>query len=230
MPMNILRKLPAALLLGPLLAAPALAQIHVPMYTGTPLLITGGVLNQQVLRNAERQHTERTAAAVAVVAPEATPKVPRELASHYPAAERDKAERLFADLLQRYRGIEEQFAIPRRDLGGALASFIAGSYIALHNRPLPDEHFAALVRQMRHVIAADPRVARAPAAERQQAFEQLAILGLFMAGAQRAQQQQPDAEAAARLHRAAGDYLQQLLAVDPARVHIGAQGLSLTGP
>jgi hypothetical protein len=211
------------------LLAPAAAQIHVPTYTGTPLLITGGVLNQQVLEGAAK-FTRETPPPQATRVTVGRPIAPRELARHYPAAERAQAEQLFAELLQRYRSIEERFAIPRHDLGGAVAAFIAGSHMAYRNEPFPDEHFGPLVQQMRRLLAANPAVAAAPLADRQQAYEQLAILGMFMAGAQIAQREKPDAQAAERLQRAGGEYLQRLLAVAPSQVQIGPRGLVLRAP
>jgi hypothetical protein len=210
--------------------APARAMIHVPVYTGTPLLITGGVLNQQVLQNAERLTRDAPASRTARddgVVPPGPPVAPRQLAAHYPAAGRDDAERLFTDLLQRFRGIEDQFDIPHRDLAGAVAAFVAGNHMAYHGTPFPDAHFKPLVAQMRELVSEHPGVAGAPAADRRQAYEQLAILGMFMAGAQMAQQQSPDALQAERLRKAAGDNLRTLLGVEPERVEIGPKGLRL---
>ena len=219
---------PTAALLLALQAPPLAAQmLHIPQYTGTPLLITGGVLNQQVLQNAERQSQATGAGREVTVVPLAgPPQAPRQLAAAYPAERRGEAERLFSDLLQRYRTIEQRFDIPHRDLAGALAAFIAGNHMAFHGAPFPDAHFKPLVAQMRRLLAAQPGLARAPAAERQQAWEQLAILGMFMAGAQIAQQREPDAQQAARLREAGGANLQRLLAVAPDQVLIGPGGLA----
>lgn len=221
---RVLAALAVVLCLQP---APARAMIHVPMYTGTPLLITGGVLNQQVLENAERLDEDRAEPARDVgVVPDGPPLAPRQLAQHYPAAGRDAAERVFADLLQRYRGIEDQFDIPHRDLAGALAAFIAGNHMAYRGTPFPDEHFKPLVAQMRAALAAHPDILAAPAADRQQAYEQLAILGMFMAGAQIAQQNPtPGGIDPERLRQAAGDNLRTLLGIEPDAVQIGPDGL-----
>mgnify|MGYP001809835289 CR=1 FL=1 len=225
------RPLHAAALLLALQATPLAAQmLHIPQYTGTPLLVTGGVLDQQVLQDAGRKAPAAGPPREATVVPVAgPPQAPGLLARAYPAARRGEAERLFADLLQRYRTIEQRFDIPHRDLAGALAAFIAGNHMAFHGAPFPDAHFKPLVAQMRRLLAAQPGLARAPAAERQQAWEQLAILGMFMAGAQIAQQRQPDAQQAVRLREAGGANLQRLLAVAPDQVLIGPQGLALAG-
>lgn len=210
-------------------AVPARAMIHVPMYTGTPLLITSGVLNQQILQDAERirRGPSKTAPDGGVV-PAGPPVAPWQLAQHYPESGRDEAERLFIELLQRYRGIEEQFDIPHRDLAGALAAFIAGNHMAYHGTPFPDEHFKPLVSQMRELLSDHPAIARAPAADRRQAYEQLAILGMFMAGAQIAQQSQaPGGIDPERLRQAAGDNLRKLLGMAPDDVQIGPNGLSV---
>jgi hypothetical protein len=117
------------------------------------------------------------------------PKVPALMAAHYPSASRQQAERVFLDLLSGYSKIERQFDIPKRDVAGSVAAFLAGSYMAYRNVDFPDEHFKPLVAQMRQIIGTNPDFAKASNAEKQEMYEQMAILGMFMATTQMASRQ-----------------------------------------
>jgi hypothetical protein len=64
-------------------------------------------------------------------------------------------------------------------------------------------------------------------AARQEMYEQMAILGMFMANAQMALRQRPDSQIEARVRAAGKAYLEQFLKTDADRVQITAQGLVL---
>lgn len=216
---------------------PSRAQIHVPVYTGTPLMIAAGVVNQQTLDAALRPLHERE--------PEATdePAVPRgstiappqadaqayaeRLAGTYPAEQREAARRLFEELLVGYRTIEGRFGIPRDDLAGAVAAFLAGSYMAYRDTEFPDASFRPLVDQQRAVILGTAAFSAASAREKRETYEQMAILGMFMATTRAALKQRPDPALRSALQNAARGYLEQFLKVDAARVEITAAGLAL---
>jgi hypothetical protein len=153
--------------------------------------------------------------------------VPAQLAQHYPAVARPEAERVFNELLVAYAKIEEQYGIPRRDLGGAIAAFLFGSYTAYRNTATPDAHFKVLVEQMRGIIAENPGITGASDAQKQELYEQMAILGTLMATTYLALQQQPNAQTAANMRKAGKEYLEQFLRTDAERVQITAQGLSV---
>ncbi|WP_242477974.1 DUF6683 family protein [Rubrivivax gelatinosus] len=150
----------------------------------------------------------------------------RELAQAYPAAERERVAQLFATLLQKYGEIEDRFSIRRGDIGGALAAFIAGNMMAMRQQDFPDEHFAALVRQMREHIGRDPAYRRIDAHEMRRTYEQLAIVGMFMAATQMALAQQPDEGLRERSMGAARRYLSTVIPGDLDRLQITADGLS----
>lgn len=174
---------------------------------------------------AARPATQEAAALTS--APVAAPVVPAELAAHYPPEKRAQIEHYFAQLLDGYAQVEKKLGLPRNDLPGALASFIAGSYMAYTNIPFPDEHYKPLLGQMRGILANDPAFTKASKADKQAMFEHLAILGMLMATTQLALQKQPDAQRAANMHHAAKSYLERLLRTDAERVRIDAQGLSI---
>ena len=228
----------AALILASVaLANTAQAQIHVPVYTGTPLLITSGVLNQQIVESAtrpvlksgnrEQERIAPQAAKVDTVVADASTHYAAKLTQGYPAARRPEALRVFNELLESYRSIEGQFGIPRNDVAGAVAAFLAGSYMAFRNVDFPDEHFPPLVEQMRRIIASRPDFAAASATEKREMYEQMAILGMFMATTQMGLKTQPDPALQAKLRQSAREYLETFLRVDAERVQITATGLSL---
>jgi hypothetical protein len=153
--------------------------------------------------------------------------IPAKIASHYPASSKLEAEKVFRDLLVKYGQIEQQFSIPSNDVAGAVAAFIAGSYMAYRDVTFPDESFKPLVEQMRRIISGNADFAKATGAEKQELYEQMAILGMFMAGTQMALKQQPNAQVAANMKQAAKGYLEQFLKTDADRVQIAANGLVL---
>jgi hypothetical protein len=227
----MLHRATAALLLA-LAAAGASAQMYSPGYGtyGAPMsnFLSSSYLVQQVAngaRSAGQGAKPKPVASTPRFTPSAQPVAPHELAKSYPPGRRDEAERFFARTLDGYRGIEAKFGLPRNDLAGAVAAFIAGNYVAWRDEPFPDENFPPLVMQMRGVIAG--AVQGASNAERQRLYEELAILGTHMALTREALQQQPDAKLKAEMKRAAGRNLEQFLKVDPDRVVIGAQGLAV---
>jgi hypothetical protein len=151
------------------------------------------------------------------------------LARSYPAAARDDVKRTFTQLLGLYPQVETRHNIPHNDMAGALAIFIAGAYSGYSGKEVGDDEFKALVRQMRPAIGAKTEFAAASMRDKQSAFEQLAILGMFMAGTHEALATKPDApdveRARENLRRAAKAYLEQLLGVDADSVRISTQGL-----
>lgn len=150
---------------------------------------------------------------------------PRNLSNHYPISSRALVERTFTDLLSGYTRIERDFQIPPHDVAGAVAAFLAGSYMAYHNVDFPDQDFPPLVRQMRRALGATPRFVRASNAEKQEMYEHLAILGMFMATTQMALKERPDPQIADSMRQAAKGYLEQFLKTDADRVKITRAGL-----
>jgi hypothetical protein len=151
----------------------------------------------------------------------------RVLAGSYPAAGRADAEKAFNAMLQGYAKVEQHFGVPRHDLAGAVAAFFAGSYMAFNNADFPDAHFKPLVAQMRQTLASNPGFAQASDRDRQEMYEQMAIIGMFLAATQMALKQQPDPAVAQRLKQVGQGYLERFLKTDAVRVQIGAQGLTL---
>lgn len=153
--------------------------------------------------------------------------MPAKLAMHYPAIQRPQAQALFEDLLNRYGQVERQFNIPRGDLPAAVAAFLAGNWMGLHNADFPDAQFKPVVEQMRSVLAAEPRILAAPQAEKREMYEQMAILGMLMAGTQMGLKQQSNPATERAMRVAARSYLEQFLGTDADRIQMTSAGLVL---
>jgi hypothetical protein len=80
---------------------------------------------------------------------------------------------------------------------------------------------------MQSVLRNSAEFARAPARTKRELYEELAILGTFIANTRRELQARPDAAMAARTKAAAKGYLEGLLKVDVARIHLTASGLEI---
>ncbi|MGL5838707.1 MAG: DUF6683 family protein [Sphingorhabdus sp.] len=152
---------------------------------------------------------------------------PQKMATLSPEPQRAEITRVFNALLAKYPEFEKASGIPPNDMGGALATFIGGNWMIYNNKELPDAHFAALVKQMREAVSKDEALRAESVQIRREAYEQLAILGLYMALSKRALDRQPDTQVAATLRANAGRYLQDLLKVDPATIQIGVDGVSI---
>ncbi len=154
------------------------------------------------------------------------PLAPRKMAGKYPAEKRVDAERTFARLLDGYHQIEARLDIPRGDMAGAMAGLVAGSLSACQDRDIPDAGFVRSIGQLRGTIAQDAHFAGLAATDKQEAYEQFAILGTMMALARNALRQAPDPAAQTRLRETGCGYLRQL-GVDPDAVILTEQGFEL---
>jgi hypothetical protein len=149
------------------------------------------------------------------------------LAQNYSAETRPEAERVFQELLKGYEKIERQFGIPRHDVAGSVAAFVAGSWMAYRNSDFPDENFKPLVGQVRQIISTNPDFAQASEGEKREMYEQMAILGMFMATTQMALKDKPNPQLTVNMKQAAKGYLEQFLKTDADRVQLTARGLML---
>ena len=156
---------------------------------------------------------------------EAKPIAPARLARAYPPDVRAQAKQVFGQTLDGYRKMESFYRLRRNDLAGALAVFVAGSYAAYRNEAVPDELFKPLIVQMQGVLQATGSLDKIGVAEKQELYENLAILGTYMALTREGLQQTPNDKIAANLKLAARGYLEQALKLDPDRMKLTEQGL-----
>ena len=150
---------------------------------------------------------------------------PSRLAQSAPPAGRAQAQAFFERTLETYHQIESRFGLPRNDLAGAVAAFVAGNYIAYRDEPFPDRYFKPLVQQIRGALESGAVLQGSSNADKQELYEHMAILGTYMALTREALQKQPDPQLLANMKHAARDYLQQGLKLDPERMQLTDQGL-----
>lgn len=152
----------------------------------------------------------------------------REMSTRVPPAQRPRLEKAFRECFAQYTRLESRLGLPKDDVAGAMAAFIAGNYMALHDQAIPDAHFLATVRQIRSMLAGNADFRRASMAEKRQIYEQLATVGMFMALAQRDFQQNPNPQGKAKLREQARGQLEQFLQRPALALQITAAGLSLS--
>ncbi|MDR7333411.1 DUF6683 family protein [Roseateles asaccharophilus] len=130
-------------------------------------------------------------------------------------------------------GFHEQvirkFGLPSGDLGVALASSIAGAWMAYNNQPFPDQYFVPLVTQMRERLASSAALQSLSDGDRTTTYESLAVTGMMLASSQITWQRNPRAPGAdalrERMRTQGGETLTRMLQVPPDQVAIGPQGL-----
>lgn len=159
------------------------------------------------------------------------PSAPKRLAATQAAGPRVRRESLmlYQRCLRHYReAIQPRVTRLHRDddLGAAAAYFVLANLAALHGG-VPDEALQpVLAAQLARLIERTAAWQRAPLAERQALFEQLALLGVLV-NESRVQAQPQGQAAQANLQRAARAYLLQFPGLAPERLQVTAQGLTL---
>jgi hypothetical protein len=150
-----------------------------------------------------------------------------QLAQVFPAAQREAMVDAYKQSFATYRQLEAKLGVPPDDVAGAVAAYIAGNYMALRNVEVPDEHFRHLVAQMRSTLADKPAFLSAPAHQKRLLYEQLAMVGTFMAVARQAFVKNPNPAAEQNFRDAAQANLEMVFKQPVDRLQITAQGMSL---
>lgn len=210
-------------------------------YYGAPMsnFLSTSYLTQQVVndnafgKNVSNASTHKTPtfnslqSGSTVIAISSPPIMPAKLSAFYPAEKRAEVTKVFGEVLNMYHKIEANFGVPKYDLAAAIAAFLAGSWTAYHNQGFPDENFLPLVEQIRGIIASNPQLQKANVAEKQEMYEQMAIIGTFMAVTQQGLQQQPNSQITANMQQTAKGYLEQFLQVNVNNVVFTKEGMTI---
>ena len=189
-----------------------------------------------IARHVDRACLERLARAGApcdheapTVARASAPLAPAVLAAALPAGpERAAMQTVYERCLAHYRDAvrPEDSARGVDDAGAAAAHFVAENVRALHGDARPARPTPALRRQLGALLRTAPVWTQGSQHERQLCVETLATLAVFVHEAADRALLQGDA-AVERVRAAARGYLNDLLGVDPGRVAVGADGLTL---
>jgi hypothetical protein len=153
----------------------------------------------------------------------------RTLAAGYPAAQRASVERVFNGLLQAYSKVETSVGIPAGDAAGAVALFAIATFEAYGDIDVDPKHYQPVIVQLRRVLQANPDFARASAVQKRELYEQMAILGMFVAARRIEVKKTANPTALRGLRGAAGQYISQAFKIDPGRLQIGSSGVVVSG-
>jgi hypothetical protein len=144
------------------------------------------------------------------------------------AAMKEQLRTLYETCLKTYRdAVRPQDAALRvDDAGAALAFFVAANLYALHGVEPSPEIQQRLEEQLASMARRNSAWESASIAERQLYFEQMAVLGVLVAGMfKRAGLEGPAARAHVR--DAARGYMFQMLGINPDLLTLGSEGLAL---
>lgn len=153
-----------------------------------------------------------------------------ELTKNLPKGQAEAGRAAYKQALGYHEQVIQKFGLKSGDLGVALASCIAGAWMAYNNKPFPDEYYLPLVGQMRQLMSSNGAALQsASAAQRSSTYESLAIAGMILASSQITWQRNPRAAGAddlrQRMRQQGGDTLTRMLQVPPERVGIGSSGV-----
>jgi hypothetical protein len=154
--------------------------------------------------------------------------IPSKLALAYPAGQRAHVEQLFNALLDAYPQIEATYKIPHNDLAGAVAVFLVGSYQTASGVVVDDPTASAVITQVRNALAPNPVIAKASDIQKQEMYEELVDLGMFLLTVQQYLKNAPNARVADNLKQAGTDYLQTFIGSPPELVSMNSAGLSFS--
>lgn len=191
-------------------------------------------LNQTLHHWDAYEAEQKRKAAATTPPPPAQSTGPRaaQVAAQLPKDQADAGRAAFRQALGYHEQVIRKFDLPSGDLGVALASAVAGAWMAYNNKPFPDEYYVPLVKQMRQRINSSGVGPQSlSAADRTSSYESLAVLGMMLASSQITWQRNPRAAGAdelrARMRAQGGETLTLMLQAPPDRVGIGASGVYL---
>ncbi|GGY84346.1 hypothetical protein GCM10011613_31590 [Cellvibrio zantedeschiae] len=167
-------------------------------------------LNFSVLNNASG---EAASSEVSTLAPRVgRSTTAADLAARYPGGAQAQLTQIFTESLTNFEQVAARLGLPKDDVAAALAAFLVGNYIAMKDTALPaDEDFIALTKQLRASLASSHKFAKASPSQKRQAYEQLAMMGMFMTTAQMALTKTPNPQAQTHFQNHAKANLEQLL-------------------
>jgi hypothetical protein len=165
----------------------------------------------------------RAAAGATTFRPVAPMLVPRLLAERAPA-EREKAERFFAGLLEEYREIMRGKGLPPNDVARAASFLVAISHdVYGGGGKLGPGQLDGLREQMREVFAEDAEFQRLSDREKQELFEGYAIVGMYLSGVPASRGD--DREWLAQMRRLARTQLEETFGVSVDRLVFTNEGV-----
>jgi len=148
-----------------------------------------------------------------------------ELAQRFPAQNRSAMTKAYEESFVFWQKLETQLGLTPNDVAAGVAAFIAGNYAAFMQQQVPDEDFKSLVLQMQGLLARNAAFTQSSPAAKRSMFEQLAMVGTFMAVYREHLNQKPSPNEEVNFRNAAKANLEAALGLSIERIQIGRQGL-----
>lgn len=148
-----------------------------------------------------------------------------ELAQRFPAAHRGAMTKAYEESFLFWQKLETQLGLTPNDVAAGVAAFIAGNYAAFMQRQVPDEDFKSLVLQMQSLLARNAAFTQSSPAAKRAMFEQLAMVGTFMAVYREHLNSRPSPNEEINFRNSAKANLEAGLGLSIERIQIGPQGL-----
>lgn len=147
------------------------------------------------------------------------------LVAGYQDEQKAEARKTFTRMIEMFESLAEKLGVDAYDMGSASAALIAGCYAAYHNRELPAEYFKPLARQMKIVLAVDPKFAGMSMTEKQSMYHILVDTGVFLTMTQMENMKNKNPQVAAQLKEAGKEFLSKFAQMDIRHVKLDENGL-----
>lgn len=148
-----------------------------------------------------------------------------ELAQRFPTAQRAAMGKAYEESFVFWQKLEAQLGLTPDDVAAGVAAFIAGNYAAYTQQQVADDDFKTLVGQMQRLLAQNGGFMQSTPATKRAMFEQLAMVGTFMAVYREHLLQKPNPNETVNFRNAAKANLEAALGLSADRMQIGRQGL-----
>ena len=198
-----------------------------PLFPGSSAIPFSGSSGSSGSKLAARSNQGNTPATTLATEPAQVQAHARELAAQAPPARREALTQAYSQAFEGYRQLERKLGLPENDVANAMAAFIAGNYMALHQVEVPDASFVRLAAQLREALPRNPGFSAMSGAAKRKLYEQSAMQGMFMAVARLAFLKQPQPTAEHNYRAAARASLEAALQLPAEQIRIDAQGLQL---
>lgn len=148
------------------------------------------------------------------------------LVATYPKSQQKEIRASLKQLYDSFPQVARSVGIPTNDLSSAVATVIAGAYMAYNNVSLNDDYVKPMANQFKAHLENSGFFDGMSNREKKSMYDQMVMVGMTLAVGQSLNQSNPNPQTTAQLREAGKQILEAILKVDADRVRITAQGIS----
>ena len=148
------------------------------------------------------------------------------LVATYPKSQQKEIRASLKQLYDSFPQVARSVGIPTNDLSSAVATVIAGAYMAYNNVSLNDDYVKPMANQFKAHLENSGFFDGMSNREKKSMYDQMVMVGMTLAVGQSLNQSNPNSQTTAQLREAGKQILEAILKVDADRVRITAQGIS----